>query len=245
MNVFSNIRVFLVRFYSFFLSNRKSKVIFYHDLHSDIKYTDMSTPLNLFVEHVNIIRNSGYEIVNKINKEKGQIEISFDDGFLGVYDNINVIRDLNIPIQLFVVSSYLGRKNHINKDQLLELSLLSQVTISSHTHNHYRLDSLQENEVLYDLEMSKKVIEGLINEKIASICFPEGIFNLKIINIARKVGFSCLYISIPGFYSDFFLPGVIKRSLVQFASANEFRAILRGGDHILYWWYKYKHYIQS
>ena len=131
------------------------------------------------------------------------------------------------------------------KDQLLELSLLSQVTISSHTHNHYRLDSLQENEVLYELEMSKKVIEGLINEKIFSICFPEGIFNLKIINIARKVGFSCLYISIPGFYSDFFLPGVIKRSLVQFASANEFRAILRGGDHILYWWYKYKHYIES
>ena len=245
MNIFFNIRVLLVRVYSLFFSSRRSKVIFYHDLHSDVKYTDMSTPIHLFVEHVNIIRNSGYEIVSKIHKEKGQIEISFDDGFLGLYDNINIIKDLDVPIQLFIVSSYLGRKKYLNKDQLLELSLLSQVTISSHTHNHYRLDSLQEDEVLYELEMSKKVIEGLINEKIYSICFPEGIFNLKIINIARKAGFSCLYISIPGFYSDFFLPGVIKRSLVQFAGTNEFRAILRGGDHILYRWYKYKHYIES
>ena len=35
---------------------------------------------------------------------------------------------------------------------------------------------------------------------------------------------------------------VIKRSLVQFAEGNEFRSILKGGDNILAFWYKFKHF---
>ena len=119
---------------------------------------------------------------------------------------------------------------------------ISQITISSHTHKHRILNKISEVEIEIELETSKKLLESLINTQINSLCFPEGKFNKKAIDIARKIGYQDLYISIPGFYFDQFSIGVIKRSLVQFASKREFKAILKGGDHILSKWYQIKHY---
>ena len=238
----SKIRVVLIKLASLVYFKKKSKAIFYHDIHAEDKYTNMSTPVDLFKEHIQIIRDSGYEIVSKINKPIGQIEISLDDGFSGIYKNINVIKELDIPLQLFIISSNLDTPNYINKSQLLELNSFSQITISSHTHKHSILNKISESEIEIELETSKKILENTLNRQINSLCFPEGKFNKKVIEIAKKMGYSNLYASIPGFYFDQFSTGVIKRSLVQFARKGEFKAILKGGDHILSKWYQIKHY---
>jgi peptidoglycan/xylan/chitin deacetylase (PgdA/CDA1 family) len=242
MALISFIRMSIIRLASLFCDSKKSKVIFYHDIHAENKYTNMSTPIELFKEHIQIIRDSGYEIVSKINKPTGQIKISFDDGFLGIYKNINVIKELDIPLQLFIITSNLETTNYITKSQLLELDSLSQITISSHTHKHSILTKISESEIEIELETSKKLLEDILNKQINSLCFPEGKFSNKVIEIAKKIGYSNLYASIPGFYFDQFSVGVIKRSLVQFASKGEFNAIIKGGDHILSKWYQIKHY---
>ena len=43
-------------------------------------------------------------------------------------------------------------------------------------------------------------------------------------------------------FTDDFAKNVKKRSLVQFADEKEFKAILKGGDHIFAFWYKLKHF---
>jgi len=242
MALSSFIRMSIIRLASLFCDSKKSKVIFYHDIHAENKYTNMSTPIELFKEHIQIIRDSGYEIVSEINKPTGQIEISFDDGFLGIYKNINVIKELDIPLQLFIITSNLETTNYITKSQLLELDSLSQITISSHTHKHSILTKISESEIEIELETSKKLLEDILNKQINSLCFPEGKFSNKVIEIAKKIGYSNLYASIPGFYFDQFSEGVVKRSLVQFARKGEFKSIINGGDHILSTWYQMKHY---
>jgi peptidoglycan/xylan/chitin deacetylase (PgdA/CDA1 family) len=236
------IKIAFIRLSAIFYVSKRSKAIFYHDIHAENKYTNMSTPVELFKEHIQIIRDSGYNIVSKINKPTGQIEISFDDGFLGIYQNINVIKELDIPIQLFIITSNLNAPNYINKSKLLELNACSQITISSHTHKHSILNRILEGDIELELETSKKLLEGILNKQITSLCFPEGKFNKKVIEKARDVGYSYLYTSIPGFYFDQFSNGVIKRSLVQFASKGELNAIIKGGDHMLSKWYQIKHY---
>ena len=236
------IKTILIRLVSIFYCNKKSKAIFYHDIHFKKQYTDMSTPIGMFKKHIQIIRDNGYEIVAEITKPKGQIEISFDDGFLGLYDNINVINELKIQIKIFVITSYLGMQNHINKEQLLAIHNNELITIASHTDTHKILHSIPENEIIDELTNSKKVLEDFINYKIDSVCFPEGKFSKKVVEIAESVGYTRQYCSIPGFYFDEFLPNVKKRSLVQFAKEKEFRAILKGGDHFLRSWYQKKHY---
>ena len=53
------------------LKNRYSKILFYHDVFSDISYTNMGTPIHMFKEHMKIIDNNGFELVKKLAKEKG------------------------------------------------------------------------------------------------------------------------------------------------------------------------------
>ena len=242
MAIASFIRIVIIRFFSFFYFSKKSKVIYYHDIDSDNKYTDMSTPVELFKKHINIIRENGYEIVHEITKPLGQIEICFDDAFLGLYDNIELIKELNIPIHLFVVSSYLEKKGHINKDQLLLLNKMKLFKISSHTQTHQVLNLASESLLKNELENSKNLLENLLNNSVDTICYPEGKFNNKLVELAEAVGYTRQYSSLPGFYFNDFLPNVKRRSLVQFSEVKEFKAILKGGDHVLSFWYKFKHY---
>ena len=242
MALSSFIRIAIIRVASIFFFSGRSKLIFYHDIHSNKKYTVMSTSIELFKKHINIIRENGFEIVNEITEPLGQIEICFDDAFLGLYDNIELIKELNIPIHLFVISSYLEKENHINKEQLLLLNKLSQIRISSHTQTHQFLNIASESLLKSELENSKYLLEGLLNISVDTICYPEGKFNNTVVELAEGVGYNRQYSSLPGFYFNDFLPNVKRRSLVQFAGKKEFKAILKGGDHVLAFWYKFKHY---
>ena len=89
---------------------------------------------------------------------------------------------------------------------------------------------------------SKNSLEGLLNISVDTICYPEGKFNNTVVELAEGVGYNRQYSSLPGFYFNDFLPNVKRRSLVQFAGKKEFKAILKGGDHVLTFWYKFKHY---
>jgi peptidoglycan/xylan/chitin deacetylase (PgdA/CDA1 family) len=202
----------------------------------------MSTPVELFIKHIQIIRENDYEIVSEITEEYGQIEICFDDGFLGLYDSIELIKKLNIPIHLFIISSFLDKENYINKQQLIVLNNLPQIIISSHTHTHQILNLISEESVIEEFKESKNIIEELLQTEVSSICFPEGKFSEKVIELANKLAYKKQYSSIPGFYHVKDDSDVIHRSLVQFAEEKEFKAILKGGDHILAFWYKLKHF---
>ena len=236
------IRVLLVRIFSLFYFAKRSKVIFYHDIHSDVRYTEMSTPINLFQRHINIIQDSGYEIVSEITKDHGQIEICFDDAFLGLYENIRFIKQHKIPVHLFVVPYYIGRKNYINKNQLLEIDRSKLIRVSSHTYSHKRLNKIDKKEIYRELQISKEYLETLLGKQVESLCYPEGKFDNDTIRIAKEVGYKKQYSSLPGFYFDLFSTIIIRRSLVQAAKEKEFRAILKGGDHFLSSWYKLKHF---
>ena len=242
MALSTRIRILLVNFASLFYFKKRSKVIFYHDIHSDKKYTEMSTPIEVFKNHIQIILENGYEIVAEITKPISQIETCFDDAFLGLFENIEMIKKLRIPIQLFVISSYLSKKNHINKEQLIELNYNSLFTISSHTRSHKILTDISDDEIIVELKDSKSELEEILGCEVSAICFPEGKFSHRVVQIANSLGYKKQYSSLPGFYYNEVFPSVKRRSLVQFANKTEFESILKGGDHLLSFWYKYKHY---
>ena len=242
MALSSFIRASVIRLTSLFYTIKKSKVIFYHDIHNVTQYTVMSTPIELFKRHIQIIREKGYEIVSEITENNGQVEICFDDGFSGIYDHTELIKELNVPIHLFVISSFVGKENYINQEELIALNNLPQITISSHTHTHPVLNLLSEKSIIEEFEQSKNMLEQILETEVNSICFPQGKFSEKVIELATKLAYKKQYSSIPGFYHVKDYSAVINRSLVQFATEKEFKAILKGGDHILSFWYKMKHF---
>ena len=71
--------------------------------------------------------------------------------------------------------------------------------------------------------------------------YPKGLFNSKIVDIANDLGYRYQYSSLPGSYFKEIFPSVKRRSLVQFLTSKQLKYILRGGDSILYFWYRFKH----
>ena len=214
-----------------------SKCIFYHDIHSNNRFTDMSTSVDMFVKHINVIRDLDFEIVHEITKEKNQISISFDDGFKGLYKNIGIITQLEIPVTIFVVSSFLDRDNFLSANNLKELAKNKFIKIQSHTHTHPELPILDSDSLQMELKKSKEILESICDAEINSICFPCGMFDKSVIKKALEVGYDKQFSSLSGPYCSEVFPSVKRRSIVQFASEKEFKSILKGGDNILYYWY--------
>ena len=223
-------------------SYMKSRSLLYHDIHSDNCYTDMSTSLDMFIKHINVIREMGFNIVSDITREEGQIQLTFDDGFLGIYDNIKIINELDVPVKLFIITSYIGKPSHLDKSQLLELSNNPLITIGSHTDSHKRLSNLDNEDVLNELICSKEILESLLGVNVNDLCYPEGKFDKRVIRFAKDVGYINQYSLIPGPFSSELFKNVRRRSLVQSANKKEFRSILNGGDDILERWYMKKHF---
>ena len=185
MFVTTKLKDILICFFGAIKKSRKSKSIFYHDLHSDVRYTDMSTPVELFEKHIDIIRENNLEIVNKITKEEGQIAISFDDGWRGLLENIDVINKYQVPVTVFVISSYLGKQNYISERELKDLCSNPLVSIQSHTHTHPELYSLSEDNLKLEFSKSKVILQEICGTEISSVCTPRDYFQKKLLRLQK------------------------------------------------------------
>jgi len=222
----------LLRSALLFKKNNESKILFYHDIHDLKKYSSMSTPLVLFKKHISILKHNNFEIVKEITQNKGQVKIQFDDGFKGIYYCLNYLVSHQIPIEIFLISSFIGKENYLNKSQILELKKTGLVTFSSHSHSHADLSKCDEHSLKDELNTSKSLIESITNQKIDSICYPFGKFSIKVIKQCQMLSYTRQYSSLPGSYHDLFLNKVYRRNLVQFADEKEFYCILKGAQYI-------------
>lgn len=224
-------------------NNRNSKVLYYHDIHKDnsIPETPMSTPISLFLEHIRIIKEEGFEIVDRITQPKNQIMITFDDGFRGIYINKSIFNSEIIPLTIFVITKTIGERHYLTVKELKELEIMG-LKIQSHTHSHPDLNLLSEDELEIEMITSKKALENFAKGPINEICFPKGLFNNKVIAKANKCGYHKLYSSIPGSFYKQNQFNVIYRNLVQFSSTFDFNCILFGGLDIFRKRYTKQHY---
>ena len=242
MKIATLIKKQLIIFASYLTSSDASKAVFYHDIHDRKIYTDMSTSIDIFKLHIQIIQDAGFIIVPKITEDKKQIHISFDDGYLGLYENIDVISELNVPIEVFVSTSFLNTNQYMTKSQLSDLASSRLIIISSHSHTHSRLDMFSLYNLEYDLKKSKDILEDIISSNVNNLAYPFGKFSPAVIDVASKIGYINQFSSIPGpFFSELF-PDVKRRSLVQDLSGRYFYAVLKGGDNMLSSWYFKKHF---
>ena len=224
----------ILSFGSLLFKNDKSKVIYYHDIHDRKKYTDMSTPIELFKKHINILHECGYKPVSEIKNSEKEVEITFDDGFRGIYENFSFFVDNDIPVQIFLISSSIGEKGYLEKAQIEQMLETGLLTIGSHTVSHKNLDSMDETTAAHELRESKKSLEDMFGMEVKTLCFPRGKFSDTTIRLALELGYEKLYCCLPGDYYDPFKEGLINRSLVQHADETEFKRILQGADKIFF-----------
>ena len=226
------IRNIILKCTAYLFNNRDSKVLFYHDVHCGAQYTEMSTTLKKFQKHIAAIHLLNFEIVADISKKTGQVKIQFDDGFKGVYDCIDFIKKHKIPIEIFIVTSWIGKEGYLSEKEMKELQASNLIRFSSHTHTHPNLGEINENEIRDELSTSKQFLESITGEEVKSLCFPKGSFSNPVIEIAEELGYKEQYSSLPGSSHDLFQGKVVRRNLLQFASVSEVKSVLKGGHMI-------------
>jgi peptidoglycan/xylan/chitin deacetylase (PgdA/CDA1 family) len=238
----NKLRNILLQLGSFLYSNKDSKVLFYHDIHKANTYSQASTSLDLFMEHIKIIRAESFEIVSEITRKENQIKLQLDDGYKGVYDCLEYLIEEKIPIEIFIITSEIGNPNFLNEKQILELLNSGLVKISSHSHSHLELNQIDKKSLKYELEKSKEIIESLTKTTTNSICYPLGKFSSQVIKECSLSNYEFQYSSLAGSYYDNPFENVYRRNLVQFANTKELKLVLKSANSIFNKLYFAKHF---
>lgn len=220
--------------------NRGSKILYYHDIFSTRNYLAldaeifMGTPLELFKEHVRVIREEGFEIVREITQAEGQVAIMLDDGFRGIYECREYFYENGICPTIFLPVDFIGRTDLgiMTEEEILELQAHG-FRFESHTWSHRALTSVPAPELAHELADAREKLSGLLGRKVKGLCMPLGFFSDQILAKIRQNGYTDIYSCIPGNFNDRPLGSLIPRNLCQYATPREVRLILRGGNELL------------
>jgi peptidoglycan/xylan/chitin deacetylase (PgdA/CDA1 family) len=125
--------------------------------------------------------------------------LSFDDGTLDHYEVIlPLVARHNCTAIFFVPTSKLGRAGYLNEGQLREIDRLGQ-KIGLHGHEHQRMDTLCEEDIRVQFEISSRLIQNATGTKPLFFAPPGGYFNSRVRSIALESGVRAIRIMRWGF----------------------------------------------
>lgn len=217
----NRIKLFIYLIAFLFSKNRKSKIIYYHDISN--MYTYMGTDFDLFKTHINIIRKEKFDIVKKISTKNNQIMICFDDGWAGIYDVKDYFISEKIFPTIFIALDLIGKEGYLNISQIIELQELGFI-FESHAWSHINLTLHNDDELKKELLDSRIKLSEILNKNVDSICFPQGYFSSNVLQKSNEYGYKYLYTSLSGGYYDLIeKKNIICRNLVQFSTPLFFK----------------------
>ena len=212
-------------------NNRKSKILYYHDIHDGISYTDMSTDFESFQNHIETLRRLGYKVVNNITSASSQVAIMFDDGFRGIYDCREYFYTNNICPTVFLPVSLIGQPGYLTLEEIIELQNHG-FNFQSHGWRHEDMTSLSDDQLHLEIVEARQKLSVLLGKSVDEICRPIGYFSDRLLKNLSKEGYREIYSSIPGDY-DTPVSGMRRRNLAQTSSSFQVSLILKGGMSLL------------
>lgn len=120
-----------------------------------------------------------------------------------------------------------GRRSHrmMNSAELNQMSRSSSAVIGAHTHNHPSLAVLPYKEQVEEMQMSKKILERIIDKTITHFSYPYGSkqdYNKDSINACRENGFKMACSNFYGQVHSWTDPLQLPRVLVRDWNKEQF-----------------------
>ncbi len=139
----------------------------YHRFNEN-KYPSTNIRMNIFLEHIKLIKNSDYEFINPIDFEKNfdapkkrkKILLTIDDGFKSFYDNAwPFLKKREIPFILFISTEPVGNVGYMTWEQIKEISKENYAIIGHHSHSHGYLIEKTDQEFIEDIEKANLIFK--------------------------------------------------------------------------------------
>ena len=156
--------------------------IMYHRF-NESKYPSTNIQMNVFKQHINIIKESKYEFYypNEFEKnfdqpkKKKKILITIDDTFSSFYEEAwPFLKENKIPFILFVSTQPVGKNGYMTWDQIREIDKYDFVSIGHHSHTHdYLID--KSNEIfISDIELASNIFQKELGYIPTLFSYPFG-----------------------------------------------------------------------
>ncbi len=137
----------------------------YHRFNEN-KYPSTNIKMDIFKEHIDIIRKSNFNFHNPNNFEKKfnipklkkEILITVDDAFESFYTEAwPYLKENKIPFILFVSTEPVGKKGYMTWEQIKEVESNDFAFIGHHSHTHEYLIDVSIEEFVLDIETANKI----------------------------------------------------------------------------------------
>jgi poly-beta-1,6-N-acetyl-D-glucosamine N-deacetylase len=162
--------------------------LMYHRF-NESKYPSTNIQINIFKEHIKIIKKLEYEFYNpaefaknfSIPKKNKKILITIDDAFSSFYESAwPFLKENRIPFILFVSTEAVGKFGYMNWSQLKEIEKEDFAYIGNHSHTHDYLVDLSKEKFLKDIENSKKIFISKLGYNPIFFSYPFGEYSNEI-----------------------------------------------------------------
>ncbi len=232
-------------------------IINYHVVADDLKdrFSSQMRLLKKLTRPISAVRDRRFLVGQQC------VAVTVDDAFCSFVRNAwPVLKELQIPVTLFVPTSYLGRRSTwvdyggenpvgeevISLQALCGLAADPLIDIGSHTATHADLVTLKDDEVRQELVASRKLLETVLNRRVDSISFPYGHFGARELRLAREAGYVYQFSVSPGRSRTVLSEGLSGRVSVQPSDwPIEFRLKILGAYRWLEMGSRWKHRMKS
>ncbi len=198
------------------VSFKQTRILMYHmiaDKQPGAKFNGLRVSAEMFEKQLAYLVNNEWkfvtmsEFVCSDNTEK-KVAITFDDGFEDNYKQaFPLLKKYNARATLYLVvdrhnndwstkknanhnSGELEIEKKLTDMQIKEMVDSGVFELGGHTMTHANLNSLNNEQKIYELTESKKILEQKFNLKIHSFAYPFGIYQPEDVSLVESVGYT-------------------------------------------------------
>lgn len=196
-------------FISFFKS--RFKILTYHSV-SSLSNDPFEITADTFYRQMQYLAAGGYKVISLENAfalmNRKQIlpktvVITFDDGFKDIYEYaFPILSEFGFPATVFLVVDAIGKIDNFSyATPRKEMRILNwkeikdstqrEINYGSHTLTHRDMTVLGDEEIVYELETSRSMIQKELAIKFIPFSYPFGLYKGKTKSLVRQSGYSC------------------------------------------------------
>lgn len=116
--------------------------------------------------------------------------LTFDDGYDDNYTELfPLLKKYNVKATIFIIGQDVSGINHkMNEEQIKEMADSGLVSMQSHSYTHGDMGSMSEETLEYEIGETQKVITRITGKVPYVLCYPEGKFSSRTIEVAKQFG---------------------------------------------------------
>ena len=189
--------------------NYTTPIFMNHSLDASRVKTYAAVSPENFYRQMQFIKKNGNKVIslseycrllqNNEPVPRKSVVITFDDGYKDNLNGVEALKEFGYPATIFLVVNKIGAKGHLSHSDIKIFLRDYDIEIGSHTSSHAYLPDTPDSDLKKEIFSSKAKLANLFRTNVASIAYPIGGFNKKVLKEVENAGYLCACTTNRGF----------------------------------------------